>query len=42
MSVDSDGNLYAVDKRMGRTQKFVPKTDTEPRLAVGIPDLASQ
>ena len=40
MSVDSDGNLYAVDNMMGRTQKFVPKADAEPGHAVGIPDLA--
>lgn len=39
MSVDSDGNLYGVDNKMGRTQKFVPRADAEPGLAVGIPDL---
>ncbi len=41
MSVDSNGNLYAVDDRKGRTLKFVLKADAEPGLAVGIPDLAS-
>jgi hypothetical protein len=36
-SVDSKGNLYGGDNQYGRTQKFVPKPDTDPRLLIREP-----
>jgi len=36
-SVDSKGNLYGGDNQYGRTQKFVPKPDADPKLLIGQP-----
>jgi sugar lactone lactonase YvrE len=36
-SVDSEGNLYAAETFGGRTQKFHPKKDAEPRSLIGQP-----
>jgi len=37
ISVDSKGNLYGGDNQYGRTQKFVPKPDADPKLLIGQP-----
>jgi len=37
ISVDSAGNLYGGDNQYGRTQKFVPKPGTDPKLLIGQP-----
>jgi hypothetical protein len=37
ITVDSNRNLYAGDNQYGRTQKFVPKPDADPKLLVGQP-----
>lgn len=37
ISVDSNGNLYGGDNQYGRTQKFVPKPDADPKLLIGQP-----
>ncbi len=37
ISVDSHGNLFGGDSRYGRTQKFVPKPDADPKLLIGEP-----
>ena len=34
MIVDSDGNLYGSDNQLGRTQKWVPKKDADPKLLI--------
>ena len=36
-AVDSAGNLYASDNQHGRTQKFVPRADADPKRLVGQP-----
>ena len=36
-SVDSKGNLYGGDNQYGRTQKFVPKPDADPKLLIRQP-----
>ena len=36
-SVDSKGIEYGGDNQYGRTQKFVPKTDADPKLLIGEP-----
>jgi len=36
-SVDSKLNLYGGDNQYGRTQKFVPKKDADPKLIIGVP-----
>ncbi len=36
-TVDSDGNMYGSDNQLGRTQKFVPKTDADPNLLIAPP-----
>ena len=36
-SVDSEGNLYGGDNQYGRTQKFVPKPDADPKLLIKAP-----
>jgi hypothetical protein len=36
-SVDSKGNLYGGDNQYGRTQKFVPKPDADPKLLIREP-----
>jgi hypothetical protein len=36
-SVDSELNLYAGDNQYGRTQKFVPKPDADPKLIIHPP-----
>lgn len=36
-SVDSDGNLYGGDNQYGRTQKWVPKPDADPKLLIQPP-----
>ncbi len=36
-AVDSDGNLYASDNQLGRTQKLVPMPDADPALLIGQP-----
>jgi hypothetical protein len=36
-SVDSKGNLYGGDNQYGRTQKFVPKADADPKLLIREP-----
>jgi DNA-binding beta-propeller fold protein YncE len=37
ISVDSKGNLYGGDNQYGRTQKFVPKPDADPKLLIREP-----
>ena len=37
ISVDSKGNLYGGDNQYGRTQKFVPKADADPKLLIHEP-----
>jgi len=37
ISVDSKGNLYGGDNQYGRTQKFVPKADADPKLLIREP-----
>jgi NHL repeat len=37
ISVDSLGNLYGGDNQYGRTQKFVPKPDADPKLLIRDP-----
>jgi hypothetical protein len=37
ISVDSKGNLYGGDNQYGRTQKFVPKPDADPKLLIHEP-----
>ena len=39
-AVDADGNLYGSDNQLGRTQKFVPRTDADPTLLLGEPYVA--
>ena len=39
-SVDSAGNLYGGDNQYGRTQKFVPKPDADPKLLIRTPWVA--
>jgi hypothetical protein len=34
-TVDSDRNLYGGDNQYGRTQKFVPRADADPKLIIG-------
>ncbi len=36
-SVDPDGNLYGGDNQYGRTQKFVPKADSDAELLIEPP-----
>jgi len=36
-SVDSDGNLYGGDNQYGRTQKWVPKPNADPKLLIHPP-----
>lgn len=36
-SVDAEGNLYGGDNQYGRTQKFVPKPDADPKLLIKAP-----
>ena len=36
-SVDSAGNLYGGDNQYGRTQKFVPTKDADPKLLIRAP-----
>jgi hypothetical protein len=36
-TVDSEGNLYGGDNQYGRTQKFVPKADADPKLLIKAP-----
>lgn len=36
-AVDSAGNLYGSDNQNGRTQKFVPRADADPKLLIGKP-----
>jgi NHL repeat len=36
-SVDSDGNLYGGDNQYGRTQKWLPKPDADPKLLIHAP-----
>jgi len=36
-SVDPDGNLYGGDNQYGRTQKFVPKADSDAELLIELP-----
>ncbi len=36
-TVDSDLNLYGGDNQYGRTQKFVPKPDADPKLIIHPP-----
>ena len=38
MSVDSEGNFYGADNILGRTQKFVLKSDVDPTRLIGKPD----
>lgn len=40
-SVDPEGNLYGGDNQYGRTQKFVPKPDADPKLLIKAPWRAS-
>jgi hypothetical protein len=37
ISVDPQGNLYGGDNQYGRTQKFVPKPDADPKLLIKAP-----
>jgi hypothetical protein len=37
ISADSKGNLYGGDNQYGRTQKFVPKPDADPKLLIREP-----
>jgi len=37
ISVDSKGNLYGGDNQYGRTQKFIPKPDADPKLLIREP-----
>jgi hypothetical protein len=37
ISVDPAGNLYGGDNQYGRTQKFVPKPDADPKLLIKAP-----
>lgn len=39
-SVDAAGNLYGGDNQYGRTQKFVPKPDADPKLLIRAPWVA--
>lgn len=39
-SVDSEGNMYGADNQLGRTQKLVPKADTDQELIIGRPFVA--
>ncbi len=39
-TVDSNRNLYGGDNQYGRTQKFVPKPDADPKLIIGTPWVA--
>ena len=36
-SIDPEGNLYAAETFGGRTQKFRPKKDADPRTLIGQP-----
>jgi hypothetical protein len=36
-SIDSEGNLHAAETFGGRTQKFRPKKDADPRMLIGQP-----
>ncbi len=36
-AVDSAGNLYGSDNQHGRTQKFVPRADADPKRLIGQP-----
>lgn len=37
MIIDSDGNLYGSDNQVGRSQKWVPRTDADPKLLLRGP-----
>jgi hypothetical protein len=39
-SVDASGNLYGGDNQYGRTQKWVPKPDADPKLLIKTPWVA--
>lgn len=39
-TVDSARNLYGGDNQYGRTQKFVPKPNADPKLIIGTPWVA--
>ena len=40
-AVDTDGNLYGSDNQLGRTQKLVPRPDSDPTLLIGQPYVAT-